>query len=40
MEELEAFQLHIEKMGVNKPELIEYLKDAAYEDIIRKQLLT
>lgn len=39
MEDLENFNDALERMGVKEPKLIEYLKDASYDEIIRKQLL-
>jgi hypothetical protein len=39
-EALERFKLKLEKMDINNPNLLEFLKDSSQDEVIKKQLLT
>mmetsp|Transcript_40372 Transcript_40372/g.52909 ORF Transcript_40372/g.52909 Transcript_40372/m.52909 type:complete len:172 (+) Transcript_40372:3858-4373(+) len=38
-EKLEKFQLLLDAMNIDEPRLLEFFKDASYEEVIKKQLL-
>lgn len=38
-ESLELFKLKLEKMGITEPAIFEFIKDASYDEMIKKQLL-
>ena len=37
---MEKFKLRLEKIGIDNPTLIEFMKDTSQDEIIKKQLLT
>ena len=38
-EKLDQFGVLLNQMNIDDPRLLEFFKDASYEDIVRKQLL-
>ena len=40
MEQLEKFNVLLDAMNIDDPRLIEFFKDASYDEVIKKQLLS
>ena len=39
-EKLEKFSSLLDTMNIDEPELLEFFKDASYDEVIKKQLLS
>ena len=40
MEDLEKFSTLLDTMNIDDPRLLEFFKDASYDEVIKKQLLS